>query len=291
MRLLDLPTDISITVLRGWVASLKSLSVLDVAVGHAHRREWLALIQDPAFILPSSPQLKSEESVNLHVQWANTRLTKMETLVISAAHVSTFIKMSYVVLRRVTSLELSNSIPPKMIRPDHMRSLLMLLPALISVDLCRAGKDVERLVSAQLSTMSTLQLKHMVFEGDETHCDPLALSIGMFCKSLLTLKLVGTITAVLLKLISEKCVNLLSLTINIAEDISTQVINDSLASGSLPLLTKLIVWDGGGVISGEVALASSLPNIPFSHISRARKQQSYPCQFLLVLWPWSIAQI
>lgn len=70
-----------------------------------------------------------------------------------------------------------------------------------------------------------------------------------------------TITAALLKLICKKCVNLLSLTMNFAEDISAQVINDCLASDGLPLLTKLLITDSHGAMSdaGAVAIFTKHP--------------------------------
>lgn len=253
MRLLDLPTDISITILRDWVARFKPLSALDVAVGHAHSEEWLALTRDPIFALPNTPRLKSAESAIAYVQWINTRQVKVESLIIPVEHIGPFTKMSGIALRRATSLYLDNPYSSDA-SSDHIRALLLLLPSLTAVDLVGIGKTIERLVLSNLNNMSHLQLKDVYFEGGETWCDSIALTIETFRRTLQMLEL-GVVGAAMLKLICEKCRNLQSLELFFSENISGQIIKDCLASDCLPLLAKLTIHVFHALLTDEVVLA------------------------------------
>lgn len=259
MLLFDLPTDISITVLTDWVVNFKALSALDVAVGHAHRREWFALIGNPVFIMPRPPPRPiSEEIANVLIQWVNTRLLKSVALVVTPALIGTFTKMSSMALRSVTSLQLNDTpCKPKQFtnaNSDYIKSLLLLLPSLTAVDLIHSSEQIKSLVLTHLNSMPDMPLKNLHADTNEAMCAVLATTVGMFCQSLLILEL-GTITAALLNLISKKCANLQSLYIHCAVDIFADIITESLASDRLPLLTTLFIRDSWEVMTDEVAMA------------------------------------
>lgn len=87
MVFFDLPADISLTVLREWVNSIRVLTRLDSACAPSVRAEFLDLVRDESFTWPAPAVFREIMDLTGVVLWINTRMLRFESLDMDASAV------------------------------------------------------------------------------------------------------------------------------------------------------------------------------------------------------------
>lgn len=262
--LFDLPSDLSISILREWLVDLKSIVALDSAAARSVRRDYLGMISHRNFVLMDSMQ--DEIDATEYVHWVNYRSMKLGSLSFNAAHLEVVAKISFFLLEPVRELLLTSLWGDDEEEDDDevleqfsdcatLYGLLKLLPSLTSVDMSTL-KPVDNKYLTKLR-LSGLPLKNLILDNDIETCDGTKRLLKALHTTLEALVL-GTnrkIDAAMLQSIASTCRNIKVLEFTCG-DISISNLTTALASSHLSRLERLTVLNRGStVLSDELALA------------------------------------
>lgn len=134
MPFFDLPTDLSISILREWLVDIKSMLVLDIAAARSVRSEFLCLLAQATFVLPAPLVFGAGKSCVDLVHWVNTRMVKLRCVHTSGYDMQYCLKISAVLLAPVSELRILADLRC-VFDNDIFQSLLGLLPSLTVVNM------------------------------------------------------------------------------------------------------------------------------------------------------------